>query len=355
MKNWPFLLSIFLFIQKSQAQTSAPEIPKFKLRCREVTLTTPKPTDSLKLKFTHISVRDERSDTSKLGLFKSALDPEKYKYCLDQGANSQLTTFVNAFFAPNVDPSSGQHIVMCIRKLWIFADDTTVKLNAMNSPITRTWLRSEFYLFRDPYYYPLYRFDSVLTEEGRPRLNSIKLVEKVLVASLQRLKQIDYQTIPGARQITSEQLNNYYSQFNAYPILQAATIGKGVFESFMDFRNNRVSDTNFEVRFESMSDILYVKDQNGQFYVKRNVWGFSNGENVFIRFGNNFFPLYRHHNTWEFFGSDKLTESYFGNMFAPSPSRGTVGAPYSDVRLPKLKLAKLQLYQLDMETGDLIY
>ena len=334
--------------------------PNSRIRCQSVKLEPPLSADGTQIPVSQIRVRDERSDTSKFGLFYSSLDPELYKYCFADGAAQQFGRFVNEYLSPNIDSKSDQHILMCLRKLWITGndkdDDTTInkfdlaRHNVPDGPTTKVFFKSEFYLNAGGSYYALFRYDTTILIDGKPRLGTANLIGQILVAALERLKSVDYSSIPALkRKISQESLNEYYEQLYTARGMKNVKPSKGVYETFADFKQNRPSDTAYTIKFESLADFLYVKDKNGAEYVKRKVWGFSDGEKVFISHGNNFFRLHRQHNTWEFYGTDQLKDDFFGNMLAPSDR--TTGRP---VPYDKVKLGKLKFYQLDMETGEWI-
>lgn len=322
-----------------------------KLRCQRVSLKPPAATDSIRLPFSQVRVRDERSDSSKFGFFRSSLDPELYKYCFETGSVTQLGRFMNGYLSKNVDSASGDQVLVCIRKLWITADDTT-DTKSPSILMTKAFFKAEFYLNKNDHYYPLYRFDTVITEEGRPRFQSTKLIEQAITSSLQKLKRVNYTAVLQSRKISPAELEKYYAQLTDMPALTTGKIAKGVFNTFQEFKNNQPSDTAFEIRFEALADMLYVKDANGQFYLKRNVWGFSDGEKAYIRFGNNFFQLERRQHTWEFFGSDKLRVQTFGSN---SRYYNTRLGPTTGPAMESIKLQRLQYHHLDMQTGEILY
>ena len=336
-------LSVTSFAQSGKS-------PSSRIRCQSVKLQTNGNRDSLAIPLSKIIIRDVRSDSSKFGLFKSPLDPELYKFCFADGGQVQLTHFANQYLSGNLSAASDQQVLMCIRRLWLTTDDTIVN-RLTYVPRTKAVCRAEFYLATGGSYYALYRYDSAIVAEGKLRLASAKQIEQILSAALDRLKSIDYAAIPvSKRKISPEAINQYYDQSKSFPV--NTQVSKGVFETFADFKQNKPSHTSFDIRFESMADMLYVKDEKGQEYVNRTAWGFSDGERVFIRYGNNFFRLHKQQDTWEFYGTERLTADYWGHLtprFQEVPT-GQGGALPNN----KVKLGKLEFYQLDMENGQFI-
>ena len=94
---------------------------------------------------------------------------------------------------------------------------------------------------------------------------------------------MDYDRAANARSISMDDIRNYYARLTDIPALNAGMPAKGVYRSFAEFRQNKPSDTAFEIKFEALADHLYVKDKNGNLTLERKVWGVSDGKNAYIR------------------------------------------------------------------------
>jgi hypothetical protein len=304
------------------------------------------------LPFSAIEIRDIRPDTTKLGFYRSTKDGRHYKYRFNNGAHEHIETFLNDHFRKNLDASSPNHLVIYIKKLWLSEFDST-ELNTHNTHLRNAWLylTSEMYLSQAGSYQALYRYDSVLYARKKNNYTSGSFISGSLLESLERLNNIDFAKLHNRPSVTQGQVDAFYRQ---YAIDVAANKpARGIYLSFTDFKNNRPAYTDFEVRFEALADVVYVKDADGQFYPKKNIWGISDGEKVFIRMAANYFPLYNQQNTWEFYGSAAIDTKPFrmpvilgaGLPVAVASAGAAQFANYEK------QLVNMRAFQVDIENG----
>lgn len=253
------------------------------------------------LPFSAIEVRDARPDTTKLGFYRSTKDGRHYKYRFANSANQHIEAFLNEHFRNSFDVNSPEHLVIYVKKLWLSEFDSS-ELNTHNTHVRNAWLylTSEMYLQSYNSYQPVYRYDSVVYARKKNNYTSGSFIGTTLLESLERLNNIDFAQIHHRKKLSQPQVDSFYSRYANSAAIKPV---KGVYLSFSDFKNNRPAYTDFEVRFESLADIVYVRDADGQLYPKKNIWGISDGEKVFIRMAANYFPLYSQEKTWEFYGS----------------------------------------------------
>jgi hypothetical protein len=349
------LLTLILFNITCLAQVKEKDFPSNRVRCQSFELDIRSGKDSVPLPFSRIQLMDVRSDTSKYGYFRSPMDPEQYKFCFKNGASNQLTNFVNGYLTHNLSSTSTDYVLMCLKRFWITKDDTTLVKQGLTRNRVRALLKAEFYLYSNNAFHPLFRCDTMVVRESTKRVPYAGLAEELLSAALERLKNMDYERAANARSITKEEIEQYYGRLHDLPSLTANSIAKGVFRTFEEFKQNRPSDTAFELKFELLADQLYVKDKNGALQFERKVWGICDGQNVFIWLDNNFYQLFRHQNTWEFYGIHRQQRQLVSSR-GPAPSGNPAAALITMGIMEILSTAKynerkINVYQVDMETG----
>lgn len=302
--------------------------------------------------FSAIELRDIRPDTTKLGFHRSTKDRRSYKYRFASSTADELTTFLNDHFKNNFTPGENNKLVIYIKKLWLSEFDSA-ELNLHHTHVRNAWLylKAEIYLQTQGTYYPLYRLDSVIYVHKTNSYTSGGFITSSLVKGLQALGYLDYTRLTSKRQLTQADIDAYNNQYMGSPALP--TPARGVYLSFNEFKNGRPSCTDFEVRFESLSDIVYVKEADGQYYPRKHIWGFCDGNTVFIRMGLNFFPLYNQERTWEFYGSVPME-----TMGLRIPVIAGMGLPVmlasagaSEFAQYEKRLANLRAFQVDIENG----
>ncbi len=304
------------------------------------------------LPFSGIEIRDIRPDTTKLGFYRSTKDRHSYKYRFAGNTGDELTTFLRDHFQQSLTPGSGNHLVIYIKKLWLSEFDST-ELNLHNTHVRNAWLylKTEIYLRSKDAYFPIYRFDSVVYARKNNSYTSGGFISSILLNSLQVLERTNFDKVMQKRSLDLAAVDAFNNLTVATPAFPKPT--KGVYVSYDEFKSGRPSCTDFEVRFESLADIIYVKEADGDIYPKRNVWGFSDGETVFIRMGSNFFPLYNQEKTWEFYGTAAM--EFRAPRMPVLPGAGLplmiASAGVAEFSQYEKRLVNLRAFQVDIENG----
>jgi len=138
-----------------------------------------------------------------------------------------------------------------------------------------------------------------------------------LAAAMQRsLEKVDLTASPTGETplVTLAQLSSFAdlaAAGPAYPVLEAAVINKGRYRTFHDFRNNAPDHSlPFEVETTAHTEGSlagtyrvhpYTTDAAGKHRpLPADTWGFSDGQTIFIRYQNTYFPLERRGNQLSF-------------------------------------------------------
>ncbi|AXY75166.1 hypothetical protein D3H65_14780 [Paraflavitalea soli] len=336
----------------SQTKVSTALSPSNKSRYKVIYPVAVKNDHPSLLPFSGIEIRDIRPDTTKLGFYRSTKDRHSYKYRFATNTADELTAFLTDHFQQSFTPGSNNRLVIYIKKLWLSEFDSA-ELSLHNTHVRNAWLylKTEIYLQSQDAYYPIYRFDSVTYARKNNGYTSGGFISTTLLNALQVLDRTDFAKVIQKRkldQASVDAFNNLAVATTAFP-----KPAKGVYVSFDEFKNGRPSCTDYEVRFESLADIIYVKAPDGVVYPKRNVWGFSDGETVFIRMGSNFFPLYNQEKTWEFYGTAAM--EFRAPRMPILPGAGLpmmiASAGVTEFTQYEKRLVNLRAFQVDMENG----
>jgi hypothetical protein len=148
------------------------------------------------------------------------------------------------------------------------------------------------------------------------------------------------------------EINTYYNARFNIPILKEAP-KRGLYLSFDNFKKNHPLDTAFTVDKTKKGDFLYVKNKKGEDILQTEIWGYCDGENMYIFSAENYFQLYRQHNTFLIYGAKDFTSVRklrlnFGLLDMAMPNSN-----YSKARTANSYKLEFNLLQLDMESGEL--
>lgn len=302
--------------------------------------------------FSGLVVHDIRPDTTKLGFYRSTKDRHSYKYRFAGNTAEELTSFITGHFTKNLTLGSPNQLEIFIKKLWLSEFDSA-ELSLHNSDIRNAWLyvKAEVYLRTPTAYHPIFRIDSIVYARKQNSYTSGGFITQTLLDALQRLCRTDFAQVVSRKSLSPSQVDKYNKFSTATPANRITT--KGIYASFYDFKKGQPTATDYEVKFEKLTDIVYVKEQDGKMYPRRDIWGFSDGQTVFIRMGSNYFPLYHHQNTWEFYGTAAM------EFRAPRmPVLAGAGwafmlasAGATEISQYEKRLINLRAFQVDTENG----
>ena len=302
-----------------------------------------------------IEVIDARSDTTCIGFRNRNSEKNNQILQFTNGLKSEFESFFTRHGKYSQQTNSYSAVVV-VRNYWInefevdedekdkFTDNRSGWYNARKTALRETF---DIYFVKNDEYYVAYRFDSI----GAAFLNikefSETYLESILSNSLLRLQTINPQThIVNKRKFTRSELRDYYAGRWDKPILKDSTREKGVYKNFAEFLNNKPSITSFVVKKDKLVDVLYVPVGKQDMAPARDVWGYCDGKNFFIKSGENYYPLVKVENGFYFLGSKELMKSQ-DDYYMYDPYMGMNMRASSEAYLRN----RLYPMKVDMEKG----
>jgi hypothetical protein len=134
---------------------------------------------------------------------------------------------------------------------------------------------------------------------------------------------------------------NYQSRFNL-PVLNTPQLSRGIFLTFDDFKNNKISYPDFKLKTSKLSTDVTIT-QNDKEVILTEYWGYYDGKYLFVKPGLVPFRMIRQGNTFDLYGS--LRGDTYAYSSTTSTKIGLVTFNNSQSFLPAYPL------QVDMETG----
>jgi hypothetical protein len=221
-------------------------------------------------------------------------------------------------------------------------------------------VKIDFYLQKNNLYYPLYRFkEDYISNKKEPNENMNEILSDAIDLAFAKLIETDKTNLNiGAKAISAEMIEAVNQQAFQLPILLTDTLKKGVYQNFEELKNNKPSIADYKIEKNKVLSKLIV-EKDGQTFPAKNIWGFCDGERIFIQCNNNFFELARQENS--FF---TMAAKNYSNKIRLNPGKLAaemalvVLLPQGAYVVPNsLEVDKyyqnLKPYFLNMETGEL--
>lgn len=340
----------------AKAQNKSKFRPSARLKCYYLSAPREQSKEDFTLPFSQIEVADARHDSSKLGFYRMKGVYETQQYCTKKSVQQELQDHLNRYYKNNLDSNSANRLLICIKKLWITDFDKAELLNNQREQLfEHLYYNADIYYQVGDNYYPVQRLDSIFNKKRSGPVGKWDFIERALQYTMDQIRQTDFTAMTKKRFAGRQRIDSFYNSF-ALPILKDTSYKKGVYATFDDFKNNRPVYDSFELKPGKLSDILYVQESDGKTYVKRDAWGFSDGKNLYVRMGLNFFPIFRINQTWEFYGTNVIGDKtawtgLLGSMplayiLATEASRAASGET-------PMALRNLRPFHIDMETGEI--
>lgn len=360
-----FSIFIFSFSQSQVSDSKKKEdfdITKFKTR--EIDIPVSKNSVPL-ISIDSIQVVDARPDTVNVGLTLKSFHRPAF-IVLKHGVKNSVERFLTSY-ASSHKKNEKTILIVVLKKLWLTGDLDPAdnrkylndKVSKYETPKKAVVAKLEFYLHEESDYFPLYRFDSTLYQQETPPESGSELIQNVLMLSLAKMQSIDKSlrsSLTAKRKLNWEQIRKYNEDVYDVAILKDTLLNRGVYMSFDEFKKNTPSITEFEIKKEKEYDALYVRDANGTEVGIRNVWGYCDGKDIYIRQHNNYSLLQRLGNALYIYGVKDVLHVQTPSA-SPTPSYGYPGgaptySPNWGAGGERI-VAELMPYQLDWDTGKL--
>jgi hypothetical protein len=265
-----------------------------------------------------IEVIDARSDSTCIGFRNRNTEKNNQILQFANGLKGEFQAFLDRIVKFSQAPDAYSAAIV-VRSYWINEYEVDENEKDKFSENRSGWyagrktaLRQTFdiYFFKNDDYYVAYRYDTIATAFLNIKEFSEAYLETILWNSLSRLQTINPQThILNKRKFSRKELQDYYGGRWDKPILRDSMPHKGVYKNFTEFLNNNPSVTHFVVKKDKLVDVLYIPVGKTDMAAARDVWGYCDGKNIFIKSGENYYPLVRVQNGFYFLGSKELMKS----------------------------------------------
>jgi len=113
--------------------------------------------------------------------------------------------------------------------------------------------------------------------------------------------------VPAIGLISTTQMDAYNAKDFNYPVLQTGELKKGVYLTLEEFQKNEPAYREFTVQNGTLGDMITIVDADGKEYPVRNVWGYCDGKNAYLKMADNYYTLYPAQNAFNLMGAKEVT------------------------------------------------
>jgi hypothetical protein len=349
-----FACLVFFYNTSAQEKLTDNDGPHYKTRSFSCSLKKAAKKVIVETNIDSIIVIDIRPDTSKFGYFKGA-DFFYHKYVFKLSLQAQLQEYYKkniVFEKP--DTAKPANLVIVIKKFWIAKSHSFNTVFDENETGSVFYLTAEFFYKFHNYYYPVYRFDSTYYFKRNPNTFTSDHIAKVLNDPMKNLNNYKPEILLKRTSFTGQYFDSILKAFqNTYVTRDLLQQQRGVYMSFAKFKNNQPTYKDYELSIDKATNVLRIKNEEGNWIPCPKAWGFSDGKNCYIRLGLNYFPLFKLNNSYELYGTyniaydaesiNNIATAFIGFLFGPAIA--------DIIRTEELKVGLLRPMQLDMEDG----
>jgi hypothetical protein len=305
-------------------------------------------------------VLDARSDSFALGFTeKGTFWATTRRIVPEFGLAEMAQQYMHSLLLP-VDTAGSSPILLCIRRLWLSEEEIDedsrpsydfISGRRIQFNKTICTARLEFYRQRGASYCPLIRVDTTICGSQSLREGAGVYLQWILAEALSRLSAEADLSGKHRHLLSIAEIQQFNGQPYQVPILADSNYPRGVFLTFDEFRNNAPSIRDFQVNRTRHGevDVVYIRSADNQFRATRDLFGYSDGKQLFLRYGNTYCPLKKIQESFYFMGLEEIRQHREETGVGPydrGASGGSLynGRPLRSFRPRKLDLADSKVY-----------
>ena len=349
MKRLPLLLVLLCLFLAAKAQRDVQGRQFLKDKCLPYYLAPFAKEKHPLAAFKNLEVVDFRPDTSRIGFLTENRKWKDIRF--HTGLRRELDTWLNDLYT---HPGGAQSLLIIIKKCWLF--DTVLARPTLElikrAGKGRIIFRAEAFLKTQAGYAPCAYLDTVVTSAASAVDIANRKLPVLLAILMNKVSAMEKATVLNRNRFFSlETLDSLNKKRFAYPIDTALALRKGVYASLEEFRNNQPSIQNYQVEQNSEGHLdLFLKDEKGQPYFSRKMWGYCDGEHCYAMMDGNLFPIIPVDHAYYVFGSRE-----YRRVQKSVPVLVVFPTAYLFAMEPMAETAvrKLSLFHLDVHTGQI--
>lgn len=249
----------------------------------EVEIGTVKKKQVLASHFVHCAFLDARPDNSKVGFARFGSYQKFHQMVLAPNCADYLAQHHAPFFVPQSQAKDS--LVLVLHRFWL-----SERYYKEDPKVTHSYCHivADCFKRQNGLLLPLGPVN-VFEKEGWIVHNYRPLLRDGLASLLAKADTALSTRQPSGPAISWQDLQQQIATKFKYPILTAPQAGKGLYLTYSDFVNNRLTAVDFEVDEGKRQDVIVAPTLDTS--LTNHVWGYSDGQQYHIRLAKHFHPL----------------------------------------------------------------
>lgn len=263
---------------------------------------------------------------------------------LSGGFAEVVSNYFNTYYA-TINKNENKELICFIKKFSVtlqydFLEHYNNTGNLGDNIMNQVDVEIECYYKHNDTLFPAIRLDTSYTHHFSNFNVNESAIKELLKPLMYKIEQADISHIAKRKAYTETEINKRYEDRFSIPVLTTNSYKRGIYKNFNEFKNNSPSIDSFTITtdklkvnatgtkkydltslayraFEKRSTAVFLYDQNGQLISPSDVFGYCDGQTIWIQHGAFFYPLEKVSNSFEFMyifhyndGSDHTATAY---------------------------------------------
>jgi hypothetical protein len=295
------------------------------------TLNTDKTEHSdVRLPYDTILFKDVRYDTTFFALNNPSFhfsNTYNTKESLSGGFAQNVTDYFNAYYTTSGNNENKQ-LICFIKKFSITLQSDFLEHynmgNLADDILNQVDVAIDCYYKHFDTLFPAIRVDTSYTNHfNNDEISKPSTIKELLRPLMSKIEQADLDRIAKRKAYTDSEITKRYADRFDIPVLTTDSYKRGIYKNFNEFRINSPSIDSFSVKtdklrvnatdsknidltsladriFQKRNTTVFLYNKNNQLITPSDVFGYSDGQTIWIQHGAFFYPLEKVGNSFEF-------------------------------------------------------
>jgi hypothetical protein len=283
---------------------------------------------SLKLPYDTIVFKDVRYDTTFFAMdypLFHVSNTYNIKENFYNGFANSVSKYFNHYYSTE-NKKTDKQLICYIKKFSVALQyDLLENFNAgdlLHDTANVVNIEIECYYKHGDTLFPAVRFDTSYLHFFGFFVNPPSAIKRLLTPLMYKIEQVNLDLVKQRKHFSEDSIKKRYENRFDIPILTTSKYKTGIYRNFNEFKNNSPSIDSFSIStdkikvratnlsghestslrnlFQKRNTVLFLYDENDNLISPSQIFGYCDGETIWIQHGSFFYPLVKTGNSFEF-------------------------------------------------------